>query len=249
MLSTRWRARILVLLLGTLLGACASGPASNGTSTGGTNGPALTGDNSTSTGLAGGKLLSLSLSVNPNGKIDTSGQGFYIFLFNSLSNQIEVTDLDTFTDFIRFDGRSFDWFHRNANLPRPGFQFIQAGSLNQAGRITSDGRTLEVLLDTADPTNLLNQFIVTNQFTMHAVTTDSFQNAIVGRALDTLGAGPSLSSNSLQTMRVSKTNGILTPIPQFYPIDPLSDFITQPVLPPDFPYANFDIQRFEITLR
>lgn len=244
MLSTQWRARILVLVLGALLGACASGPTANTN-----NSPSLTGDNSTSTGVTGGRLLSLSMSVNPNGRIDTSGQGFYLFLFNALGNQIEVTDLDTFTDFIRFDGRSFDWFHRNAQLPRPGFQFILAGSLNQAGRVTSDGRTVEVLLDTADPTNLLNQFIVTSQFTVHAVTTDSFQNAIVGRALDTLGAGPSLSSNSLQTIRVSKFNGALTPLPQFYPIDPLSDFITQSVLPPDFPYANFDIQRFEITLR
>lgn len=189
------------------------------------------------------------MQINPNGVIDTSGRGYYIFLINAFGRQIEVTDLDTFSDFVRFDGRNFDWFHRQALLPRPGFQFFQAANLNVAGRITSDGRGIEVIFDLGESTNIINQFVNVPNFTVHALTCDNYKGAIIGRPIDTLGQGPDFAKNSLQTLRVRKDSGATIPLPQYYPGDPLGDFLTQAELPPEFPYNNFDISRFEVTLR
>ena len=200
-------------------------------------------------GIFARRLLAFTLQINPNGVIDTSGRGYYLFLINSNGQQIEVTDLDTFTDFVRFDGRSFDWFHRQAQLPRPGFQFFQAANLNVAGRIGSDRRSIEVVFDLGESTNVLNQFVTSPNFTVHVLTCDNYRSSIIGRPLDTLGQGPDFQKNSLQTLRVRAGQGAVGPFPQAYPMDPLNDWLVQPELPNDFPYANFDIARFEVTAR
>lgn len=192
-------------------------------------------------------LLSFTLRVNPNGVIDLGGRGYYIILFNATGEPIEVTNIDTFTDFLRFDGRSLDWFHRQANLPNPGFSFVLAGSLNNAWRV-ADPQSLEIVIDSTDPNNLLNQFIVGERFTGHVLTSDSFRGADIGRLLDTLGQGPSADANSLQTLSLDKTRGALTPLPQFYPDDPINDWINQPDLGADFPFANFDIVKLEVNI-
>ena len=195
------------------------------------------------------RFLAFTLHVNPNGQIDTTGRGFYVFLINAFNQQIEVTDLDSFSDFVRFDGRNFDWYHRQARLPRPGFQFFQAANLNVAGRIGTDYRSIEIIFDLGESTNVINQFVTVPNFTCHVVTCDNYQGSVIGRPLDTLGQGPDFQKNSLQTLRVRKGEGATVPLPQAYPVDPLDDFITQPELQPDFPYANFDIARFEVTTR
>ena len=97
---------------------------------------------------SGSPCLRFTLTVNPNGKIDTESNGFYAILLNSTGSAIEVTDSDTFTNFIRFDGINFDWYTRQANLPNAGFTFYQVGSLNPEGSISSDGRSINILLDT-----------------------------------------------------------------------------------------------------
>ena len=195
------------------------------------------------------RLLAITLTVNPNGMIDTSGRGYYIILFNSFNQAIECTDLDTFSDFVRFDGLNWAWFHRQARAPRPGFQFFQATNLNSASRIQPDMRSIEVIFDMAESTNVLNQFITTNTFTMHALTSDNYRQGLIGRPLDTLGQGPDLGKNSLQTIRLNKGQGIIPPFPQFYPSDPLNDVKQHADLPSDFPYANFDLSRVEVNLR
>ena len=207
------------------------------------NGPPLPG------GLFARRLLAFTLQVNPNGVIDTSGRGYYIFLINAFGQQIEVTDLDSFTDFVRFDGRNFDWFHRQASLPRPGFQFFQAANINVSGRIGSDRRTLEVIFDLGESTNVLNQFVTQPNFAVHVLTCDNYRGAIIGRPIDTLGQGPDFQKNSLQTLRVRSGEGATVPLPQSYPLDALGDFLVHPELPVDFPYNNFDIARFEVTAR
>lgn len=189
------------------------------------------------------------MTINPNGIIDTSGRGYYIILLNSFNQPIECTDLDTFSDFIRFDGVTWNWFHRQAQAPRPGFQFFTAANLNLAGRIQPDLRSIEVILDLGDQTNVLNQFILGNNFTLHALTCDNFRQGLIGRPLDTLGQGPDLAKNTLQTVRVSKTQGIIPPFPQFYPSDPLNDWKVHSDLASDFQYPNFDISRLEVNLR
>lgn len=195
------------------------------------------------------RLLAITLSINPNGVIDTSGRGYYIILFNSFNQPIECTDLDTFSDFIRFDGLNWQWYHRQARLPRPGFQFFQAANLNYAGRIQPDNRSIEIVIDLNDPTNVLNQFILGNSFTVHALTSDNYRQGLIGRPLDTLGQGPDILKNSLQTVRVTKTNGSVPPFPQFYPSDPLNDWKTHADIGADYPYPNFDISRLEVNLR
>lgn len=229
------RRILLALLLGLLAGGCASegsGRRREG-------------------GLAarGPRLLVFELTVNPNGTIDTSGRGYYVILFNAQGEAIEVTDLDTFTDFIRFDGTNVNWFHRLGNAPNPGFTFVNAGTLNAVSSLSEDGRTWRVVLDAGDPGNFLSQFVAAATFTIQVVTTDSFQGAIIGRVLDTLGQGPDLDGNSLNTVTVRKGAGPVGPLPPFFPGDALNDFITHSGLGADFPYPNFDIATFQVTAR
>lgn len=225
------RAWALALLLLAVLGAagCASGPSDS------LSGPGQ-----------GERFLHFIVSVNPNGVIDRTGRGCYAILLNAQGQPIEVTDLDTFTDFIRFDGINVDWYHRQANQPNPGFTFTQAGSLNAYSSISEDGRQWRVILDVGEPTNFINQFVVTDRFTAHLVTTDNYQGSILGRVLDTMGQGPSLNSNLQQTLLLEKGLGPVTPLPAYYPDDPLNDWITRSNLPTTMPYTNFDIARFEV---
>lgn len=190
-----------------------------------------------------------TLGVNPNGVIDTTGRGYYVILINAMGEPIEATDIDTFTDFIRFDGRNFDWYHRQANQPNPGFNFVQAANINSAAQILPDGKTLQVVLDTGESTDLVNQFVAGQAFSVHALTTDNFPNTLIGRVIDTLGQGPSIDSNSLNTVAVRKGEGASSPLPPFYPNDPVADFIVHGDLAADYPYANFDIVQFEVTAR
>ena len=211
------------------LGGCASDSGGNVTYTGG-----------------GGRFLRFSLTVNPNRRIDTEGRGCYAILLNSEGRPIEVTDSDTFTDFIRFDGINFDWFTRQANLPNAGFTFYQVGSLNPEGSISSDGRTLNITLDPYDSNIYLNQYIVNSTFSAQPVTTDNTSDAYLGRVLDHMG--DNLNTNSLSTLNIDKFTGIISPIPSFYPNDNLNDWIMRNDLDTDFPYTNFDIDTFEVTV-
>jgi hypothetical protein len=195
------------------------------------------------------RLLEFEIAVNPNGQIDQSGRGVYAILINAQGTPIEVTDLDTFTDVIRFDGRNFDWYHRLAEVPNPGFTFGQVGPLSGQSQVSPDGKSIQVTLDIGESTSFLNQFVPATVFTAHVVTTDTRGGAFLGRILDTQGQGPNIDSNSLQTATVRRGEGIAQPIPQSYPFDPLNDVVVHSDLPSDFPYANFDIARFEITAR
>lgn len=224
-----------------------------GCASAGSDGPSRSADDPSGSGTigatGGNRLLEFRLTVNPNGQIDTTGRGYYLIFLNANGQPIEVTDLDTFTDFIRFDGRNFDFFHRQLNQPNAGFNFVQVGSLAGSAQISPDGRSIDVVLDVGESTSFLNQFIVANTFTAHAGTTDNFQGAFVGRLIDTLGQGPNIGSNSLQTITVRKGSGAIDPRPQSYPIDAQADHIIQNDLAADFPYQNFDIVRFEVTAR
>lgn len=191
------------------------------------------------------KLLTFKLSVNPNGVIDRTGRGIYAILLNAQGTPIEATDIDTFTDFIRYDGQNFEWYHRLAQVPNPGFTFVLVGTLGGQARVSPDGKTIEATLDLDEPTSFINQFIPATRFTAHAVTTDSGGN-FLGRLIDTLGQGPNIGTNSLQTLTVKRGEGASAPLPGSYPFDPLHDIVVHDDLGGDFPYANFDIARFEI---
>lgn len=197
----------------------------------------------------GKRLLVFNVAVNPNGQVDRTGRGIYAVLLNAQGTPIEATDIDTFTDFIRFDGQNFDWYHRLAEVPNPGFTFVQVGPLSGQAQVAPDGKSFEIVLDIGQSTSFINQFIPANSFTAHVVTTDSAGGQILGRLIDTLGQGPNIDANSLQTVTVRRGEGATQPIPQSYPFDPLGDTVIHDNLGPDFPYANFDITRFEVTAR
>ncbi len=189
--------------------------------------------------------LHFKMSINSNGSVDHSGVGCYIILLNSMAEAIEVTDTDTFTDFIKYDGVNFDWYTRQANQPNPGFTFAMAGSLNTEGSISNNGQTIDITFNLADGSSLLHQYMTASTFTAHAITTDAFEDADIGRVLDVLGNG--LTGNSLQTVLVNKKQGAISPYPSYYPNDNLEDWLEQPDLSATFPYVNFDIDTFQIT--
>ena len=97
-----------------------------------------------------------------------------------------------------------------------------------------------------DSTNALNQFVPGAQFTCDAMTTD--RNGILGRVIDTMGPGPSLSNDTLYTVYANKQVGAVHPLPPSYPEDPLNDWITQPDLSSTFPYVNYDLQSFTVSV-
>lgn len=191
--------------------------------------------------------LILTLTVDQRGEIDTWGRGYYAILFNGFSEEIEVTNYETFTDFIRYDGFNFTWYHRQGNVPSPGYTWVDAGNMNDDGLISSDGNSIIIRIDLNDRTSLLNQYIESRRFTIHAVTTDKSDN-LLGRAIDTLGRGPSFGGNSLYTLFFDKSTGLLSPLPSGYPMDPVGDYSVKPQLGSDFPYENFDIESFTVEL-
>jgi hypothetical protein len=195
-------------------------------------------------GSSSSKILRISLKVSDTGSIDTSTQGYYAILFNSLAQNIEVTNYETFTDYIRFDGYNYSWFHRQGNVPSPGYTWVEVGNLNASSTISSDGKTIIVRIDLSDPTNIFNQFIISSTFTSHVITTDR-SNSLLGRVIDTMGQGPSLGGNTLYTLKFDKVTGLGTPPPPSYPNDPLGDWDVKPDLP-SFPYVNYDIESFRI---
>ncbi|HEY4001929.1 MAG TPA: hypothetical protein VGO93_23850 [Candidatus Xenobia bacterium] len=233
------------MLVGIFLTAgCAAGPngSGNGTSTSaGTTAGAANG------GAAGPHTITFHMSVNPSGQIDRSGNGYYIFLLNANDQPIEVTDLDTFTDMVRFDGVNFQWYHRIEEAPSPGFFLTFISDLNDSGSVSGDQTSLQVTFNVGDASSPFNTFINTNQFTAHAITTDATNGAIRGRVLDFFGPGPDLNNNESYTVFADKLLGAVNPLPANFPVDPLNDFIIYPDLASNFPYVNFDLADFDIT--
>jgi hypothetical protein len=223
---------LLIALLFTVLSAgCAAGPFPTPTSPGGT----------------APRYLTFHVQINSTATFSHSGNGYVIILFNANGEPIEVTSIGTFTDFIRYDGTNFTWFHRQGAVPSPGYTFVPAGTVNQFATIAADDKSFDIRFNVNDTSTLLSQYIVAPTFTTHVLTTDSFNAAYIGRVLDTLGQGPSITNNPTFTMTVNKQTGIVPPIPAGYPNDPLNDWIIQPGLAGDYPYASFDLENFQIT--
>jgi hypothetical protein len=195
-------------------------------------------------GSMGNAVMLVTLRVSDKGMIDMSGKGYYCILFNGLSQPIEVTNFETFTDFIRFDGANFTWYHRQGNVPSPGYTWVDAGNMNSDSAISSDGKSVLIRINFSDTTNLFNQYIQSSRFTTQVLTTDS-NNSLLGRAVDTLGQGPSFDGNSQYTVFFDRTTGILNPQPPGYPSDPLQDYDQKPDLS-DFPYDDYDISSFTL---
>jgi hypothetical protein len=192
------------------------------------------------------RIMRITLKVPDHTYIDTTGRGYYAILFNNFAEQIEVTNYETFTDFIRYDGFNFTWFHRQGNVPAPGYTWVAAGNMNAVSSLSSDGTSIIIRIDLGNNANLFNQFITTQRFTMHALTTDS-NNHLLGRVIDTLGPGPSVEANSLNTIKFDIFTGIISPVPAGYPGDPVGDYDIKPDMP-DFPYQNYDIEFFSVEL-
>jgi hypothetical protein len=215
----------LLILVLYLISGCASGPAK------GTN----------------LNLMIIDLKISDKGTIDLDGNGYYAILFNSFDQAIESTNFETYTDFIRFDGNNFSWFHRQGNVPSPGYTWVNAGNINADASVSSDNTSLVIRINLNDSSQLFNQYIESRKFTLHAITTDQ-QNSLLGRVIDTLGPGPSVNQNDLYTIYLDKVTGVLSPYPPGYPADNLGDTNTQSDLSADFPYDNFDIESFTVEI-
>ncbi|MCL5774540.1 MAG: hypothetical protein M1536_09250 [Firmicutes bacterium] len=189
------------------------------------------------------RYLAFTLTVNRAGVIDRSGIGYYAILFNSRNEPIDVTiddpNTSTYTDKIIFNGVNFLWYHRQENVPPPGYTWFPAGSVNNNGSVSSDGRSLIIKFNINDSSTLLAQYLQSSNFTVHVVTLDN-----QGRPLDTIG--PTLDNSIQYTMKVNKLTGYITGDP-IYPNDNENDYVTRPDLPADYPYKNFDIVTFQIT--
>jgi len=237
---------LCAFLILALLSGCATGPG------GGSSFDAKTGlfVDHTSPGSGGQvavptNLLQFRLTLNDEGVFD-GVHGLYAILINSLGQPIEATNSDKFTDFISWDGTNVIWYNRRTDAQNTSFFFTGTAILNQVTTFTPDRRTMTVTFNLQDTTAPLNQFVPTTTFTAHAVTTDRFPNAILGRVLDSLGPGPSLAQNPLFTVPVDKNAGAVSPLPSEYPNDALQDWIVQPDLDATFPYVNYDIKKFEV---
>lgn len=217
----RWLAAALIVWC-AFIGGCARGPFPAGGGDGGT-----------------GQFLNFVLTVNDQGLIDTHGNGRYRFLFNAANQSIDATQDTTYTDYVEFDGQNFIWWHRQNNVPGPGFTFIAAGNVNPNGSISANGKSLILKFNVNDASSLFSQYLQSNNFTCHAITLDSSS-----RPLDTLG--PGFAGNIQFTDNVNKVQGAVAPFPSGYPADAAGDNATRDDLPADFPYKNFDITVFQI---
>jgi hypothetical protein len=202
------------------------------------SGPANLGNSST---------LTFSVAVNEQGELDTGKNGYYAILLNSYDEEIDVTNYETFTDFIRYDGFNFTWYHRQGNVPSPGYTFVNVGNLNSDTVISGDNTGFLLRINLKDQSHLFNQYIQSSRFTTHIVTTDR-NNSLLGRTLDTLGQGPAIDGNTLYTVFFDIGSGVVQPIPPDYPTDPLDDYDEKSDLGADFPYVNFDIDKFSVEL-
>ncbi|MCE1248172.1 MAG: hypothetical protein LWY06_16145 [Firmicutes bacterium] len=215
----------LPLISAFLLPGCASGPAN----------------------LSSQSTLTFSVAVNERGQLDTGKNGYYAILLNSFDEEIDVTNYETFTDFIRYDGFNFTWYHRQGNVPSPGYTFVNAGNLNADAVVNGDNTGFIIRINLKDQSHIFNQYIQSSRFTTHIVTTDR-NNSLLGRTLDTLGQGPAVDGNTLYTVFFDETTGVIQPIPQDYPVDPLGDWDEKSDLSSDYPYENFDIEKFSVEL-
>lgn len=190
------------------------------------------------------KYLTFIITVNPDGQIDRDGNGLYFILFNNSTQElINATDNRTFTDFICFNGINTTWYHRRTDpLNLTFFIWEPAGIINTNCYVSPDNKQLILQFNVNDKSIFLNQYISQDNFNAHAVTTDSSSRF----KFDTLGQGPSMINNSINTLRVNKQIGVIPPIPVFYPADPVVDTAKFEKLPKSFPYVNFDIVKFEV---
>jgi hypothetical protein len=195
-------------------------------------------------------LLQFHVAINDSGQFETFNQplGYYVIAFNSFDQPIDVSNDDTFDNFVSWDGNNLFWYNRQT-VPgnEQNFTFVPVAQLNENVSFSTDNHEMIVTFNINDPTSPLNVYIVTNQFTCHCMTTD--HTGILGRVIDAFGPGPDLGNNPLYTVTVDKTVGAISPLPPNYPVDPLLDYITQPDLDPSFPYVDFDLSKFQVTAR
>jgi len=204
----------------------------------------------TPTATPSGHYLSFYVYINDSAILDSGQNGAYIIFLNSFNNDINIQSPDTYTDYIKYDGTNFSWYHREETQPGQ-WEFNFKGTINDSAYIYDNKRGFRIRFDVNDTSNMLNQWITNNAFTMHIATIDSNDPA---RPIDTIGTGPAaIINNTINTIYVSKTLGdaVKPPsqLPGEYPNDPvgLADLATEGRnYPSDYPILNFDIKTFQI---
>lgn len=241
---------MLSVTIAVIVAGCASGPGGATSVSATPVAPNASGGSTSVSGSAGAasaspRLIQFALTVNDEGEFD-SVNGYYAIAVNAFNQPIDVSNNETFSDFMVYDGVNTLWYHRQTIPSQSLFNFVPVALINQDVSFSDDRHTMLITFSLSDATSPLSQFVGTT-FTADAFTTD--RNGILGRVLDTMGPGPSLDNDTQYTYFCDKQLGVVNPVPNNFPNDRLNDWITQPDLGAAFPYVNFDIKRFEVTVR
>ena len=188
-----------------------------------------------------GKYMFLSLSV----KGELKGNVYYCILLNSEGNKIQVDDIATFTDVIRYHHASdmspsgFVWYHK-ANPTDNVLTYIT--ELDTYASISDDGSTITYTFPLDDKTLPFNNYLP-ELFTAQCLVANT-NGGEIGQYIDTLG--PNLSSSTVYTVSVEKTKGpVSATLPAGYPNDGIGDFESS-TIPAGMPQENADITSFRI---
>ncbi len=188
-----------------------------------------------------GKYISFTLSV----KGQLKGDAYYCILLNSESTKIQVDDVSTFTDVIRFyhpsemQPSTFIWYHK-ANPTDQILTYIT--ELDIYASVSEDGSTITYTFPVDNNSVVFNNYIP-NLFTAQALITNT-NGGELGRFIDCMG--PDLSSSTLYTIAVDKTKGpIGSLLPAGYPNDRIGDCESSNISS-NTPYDNVDITSFRI---
>jgi len=195
-------------------------------------------------GSNGKNFITFLLRLNDGGRI--SPGGYYVILLNSNVQAIEVT---TPAPTLMQSGSPLmgTWWQATSGFtvfracPGPGMISYPPPVLMNIPRYHLITAPWPILFKLNDSSVIFNQYI-SNRFTATAITTDTYQNALLGRTLDCMGPGPDISQNDEYTTFFDKTTGLMDPKPPNYPQDALYDWTPKGDLPSDFPYINFDMR-------
>lgn len=233
-------------MLGIVLSGCAAGPF--GTNSISSDPVDITGSPSPNSSPSPGASPSPSaapgaptlfqFALTVKGTIDPSFGGEYAIMMNSQDTAIDVTNNETFDNFMAWDGTHFVWYTRQTNADEE-FDFLPVATIDQNFSTSDDGHTMYATFSlVSDPTNPFATMLE-NQFTANAATAN--KGTYLGPIIDTLG--PSIDENIEFTVFCAKQVGLVTPAPSGYPNNGGDDLTNVPsgAPPDDYQITSFSV--------
>lgn len=188
-----------------------------------------------------GKYMFFSLSV----KGELKGNVYYCILLNSEGNKIQVDDIATFTDVIRYHHPSdsspagFVWYHKT-NPSDNVLTYIT--ELDIYASISEDKKTITYTFPLDDRSLPFNNYLP-ELFSAQCLVANT-NGGEIGQYIDAMG--PNLSASTVYTVVAEKTKGPVTAyLPAGYPNDGVGDYEPS-TIPAGMPPENADITSFRI---